>query len=65
MDLGDLLGSLDVNVSADGMADLASGLLEGYQAYAQSHPEADFSGLQEDFLTYLGTDSAKEILRRH
>lgn len=63
MDLGDLLGSLDVNVSADGMADLASGLLEGYQAYAQSHPEADFSGLQEDFLTYLGIDSAKEILR--
>lgn len=63
MDLGDLLGSLDVNVSADGMADLAGSLLEGYQAYAQSHPEADFSGLQEDFLGYLGTDEAGEILR--
>ena len=63
MSLGDLLGSLDLNVSKDGFAQMASSLMEGYQQYAQDHPEADYSGLAEAFQDYLGSDAAQSILR--
>ena len=63
MSLGDLLGNLDLNVSSDGFAQMASSLMEGYQKYAQDHPEADYSGLAEAFQDYLGSDAAQSILR--
>ena len=37
--------------------------MEGYQQYAQDHPEADYSGLAEAFQDYLGSDAAQSILR--
>ena len=63
--MGDMLGGLNVSVSADGLSQLASGLLEGYQSYAAAHPEADYSGLTQDFLTYLGTESAWSVLEQN
>ena len=63
MSLADLLGGLDVNVSADGLGTLASSLMEGYQQYVASHPEADYSGIQEDFCNYLHTSEAQEIIK--
>lgn len=63
MDLGELLQGLDVSVSPEGMKNMAAGLLQGYQQYAQENPHADYSGLGEDFLTYLKTPEAKQILK--
>lgn len=63
--LGDLLSNVNVSVSADGLSRLASSLLEGYSGYAAQHPEADYSGLTEDFLTYLGTEDAWVILENN
>ena len=33
--------------------------------YASEHPEADYSHLQEDFVSYINSTEAQEILRRH
>ncbi len=65
MNMGDLLGSLDLDVSSDGFSRMASSLLEGYQQYAAEHPEADYSGLTEAFQEYLGSDAAQQILKDH
>ena len=37
--------------------------MEGYQLYAQSHPEADYSGLGGAFQNYLSTPEAQKILK--
>ena len=63
MSMGDLLGSLDLDVSSDGFSQMAASLMEGYQQYAQEHPEADYSGLSGAFQEYLGSDAAQQILR--
>ena len=63
MSLKDLMGNLDLNVSSDGFSQMASSLLEGYQLYAQDHPEADYSGLADAFQNYLSSDAAQSILR--
>src|SRR5699024_2454060 len=52
MSMGDLLGSLDLDVSSDGFSQMAASLMEGYQQYAQEHPEADYSGLSGAFQEY-------------
>ncbi len=62
LNLGDMLSGLDVSVSAGGMADMAKSLLDGYQAYAVENPQADYSGLGEDFAAYLCTQEAQSIL---
>ena len=56
---------IQLNVSAEGMAQTAQKLMEGYQAYAAENPQADYSGLGEAFLNYLTTDDAKAILSKH
>lgn len=62
MNLADMISGLDLKVSADGMKQMASGLLTGYQEYAKAHPEADYSGLGKDFTDFLKTDAAKQII---
>ena len=44
---------------------MVSGLLEGYRQYAEQHPEADYSNIGSDLLTYLKTDEGKKILTDH
>lgn len=63
MSIGDLLGSLDLDVSSDGFSQMAASLIEGYQQYAAEHPEADYSGLTEAFQEYLRSDTAQKILK--
>lgn len=65
IDLGQILSGLSLTVSEDGMQQMADSLFEGYQSYAASHPEADYSHLQEDFVSYLNSGEAQEILNRH
>ena len=61
-DLQNLLKGIKVEVSSDGMQKLSASMLEGYQEYAKTHPEADYSNLQEDFREYLRSESARKIL---
>lgn len=63
--MSDLMGSVKLNVSSGELKNLVSGLLEGYQAYAASNPQADYSKLSENFTEYLKTDAAKKILCDH
>ena len=62
MNLGDLMGSLNIQVTSQDMETMVSGLLEGYQAYAQGNPQADYSRLGEYFLEYLQTEEARTLL---
>ena len=63
--LGDMIQSLDVTVKPGGMQKMASSLMEGYQIYAKSHPEADYSSLGDNLSEYLTTDEAKVILKKY
>ena len=65
MSLEDLMSSLRIQVSMDSLTGMAGALLEGYQAYAVEHPEADYSGLGEDLLEYFRTEEARTILEQH
>ena len=44
---------------------MAVSLMEGYQAYAKTHPEADYSHLGDNFSEYLKTDGAKQIMKKY
>lgn len=63
--LGDMLSGLDVKVKPGGMQKMAVSLMEGYQAYAKTHPEADYSHLGDNFFEYLKTDGAKQIMKKY
>ena len=56
---------LDVKVKPGGMQKMAVSLMEGYQAYAKTHPEADYSHLGDNFSEYLKTDGAKQIMKKY
>ena len=64
LNMADLMSGITLNVSADELAQIASGLLSGYQEYAAQN-QADYSGLGEDFLGYLQTGEAQQILSRN
>ena len=63
MNLGDMIESLDLTVKPGGMQKLSESIMEGYQDYVKSHPEADYSNLAGDFMDYLMTDEAQKILK--
>lgn len=56
---------LDGKVKPGGMQKMAVSLMEGYQAYAKTHPEADYSHLGDNFFEYLKTDGAKQIMKKY
>ncbi len=62
IDVSDFLGSIQINVSTEDFAGLANNLLAGYQNYAVEHPEADYSNLSNDFLNYLNSLQAQQML---
>ncbi len=49
MDLGDLLGSLEISVSEKEFAETTERLINGYNNYVKEHPEGDASGLMQSF----------------
>ena len=65
LDLGEIVGNLDISISSEAFGDMASGLLAGYQEYAKEHPEADYSGLGDAFAAFLQTADARDILSRN
>lgn len=65
LNMQDIMSGIRLEVSAEELAQIASDLFQGYQGYAAQNPAADYSGLGEDFLGYLQTDEAKQILSRN
>lgn len=65
LNMQDIMSGIRLEVSAEELAQIALDLLQGYQGYAAQNPAADYSGLGEDFLGYLQTDEAKQILSRN
>ncbi len=63
MNLGDMIESLDLTIKPGGMQKLSESIMEGYQEYVKSHPEADYSNLAGDFMDFLMTDEAQKILK--
>ena len=64
MDLGDMLGSLDISVSEKEFAETTERLINGYNNYVKEHPEGDASGLMQSFQEYIMT-GAGDILKAH
>ena len=62
LNLEELLGQLNLSVSTENMGVLAKNLMKGYQDYATTHPEADYSRLGEYFLAYLQSPEARQRL---
>lgn len=65
LNLGDIMGNIDISISSEAFSDMASKLLAGYQEYAKEHPEADYSGLGDAFAAFLKTAEGQEILSRN
>lgn len=65
LSLGNLMSGIKIQASGDDVSNLAAALLKGYQEYAKEHPEADYSGLGENFIGYLNTEKAQEILKNN
>lgn len=63
INMADILGKIDISISADGMERLVRNMLSGYEGYAAAHPEADYSRLNETFLGYLQSPEAQLILQ--
>lgn len=62
LNLIELLAQLNLSVSTEKMGVLAKNLMVGYQTYAASHPQADYSRLGECFLRYLQSPEAEQRL---
>ena len=64
-DMSGLMNSLGLNISSEDMGQIMSALLTGYQQYAASHPEADYSALGQAVIGYLQTDEARSVITRN
>ncbi len=56
--LEQLLSGIEFNVSQEVLNQMTAELMQGYQAYVASHPEADFSNFGADFTEYLAGDGS-------
>ena len=62
LDFSSILTQVDLTISPEALGDLVCGLADGFAAYAESHPEADYSRLGEHFLAYLQSPEVQDIL---
>ncbi|MCD8365288.1 MAG: ATP-binding cassette domain-containing protein, partial [Clostridiales bacterium] len=66
LDFSALMSDLDLSelftVSSDSLSRLAEGLLSGYEAYAAENSVASYTDLSNDFMTYLSSAEAQQIL---
>jgi len=66
LDFSALMSDLDLSEiftpSSDSLGRLAEGLLSGYEAYAAENSVASYTDLSNDFMTYLSSAEAQQIL---
>ena len=63
VDLGALMGGLEIPISSEGYAQMIASLTEGYEQYIQSNPNTAYQELQNGFQDYLKSDAAKSIIQ--
>lgn len=63
IDMGDILGQLDLSVSQESIRQLFYDLLDGYEDYAAEHPEADYSRIWECVMEYVRTPEVSAYLQ--
>lgn len=59
LNMADILSQLDFNISTEYIGSLVQALMDGYNQYAASNPQADYSKLNESFMAYLETPEAQ------
>ena len=63
LDVESLLKTMSINLSQEGLIRLGESLQEGYKTYASQHPQADYSHISDDMISYLNSSEGKEILK--
>lgn len=63
MDLAELLGNIQIDISAVDLEALADGLLTGFEEYAAEESDMDYANMGKYFLEYLLTDGAQQTLK--
>lgn len=61
-DMSGLSESIKIDVSDQGVKDMVSSLMEGYQQYLSASPQNDYSQLGDSFRGYLQTEDAQKIV---
>lgn len=62
LNLAELMKGIKFHVSKDSINALITSLMDGWEEYMASHPEADYTGLGDSFLAFLQTEEGKQIL---
>ena len=65
MNMADLLKGVKFNVSQESVTNLVTGLVSGWNDYMAAHPEADYTGLGDSFLTFLKSEEGCGILQQN
>lgn len=64
LDLQDVMSQLDITITSDQSQKMIAHLVEGYQTYLASNPQADYSRMGEYFEAYLQTPEASQLLQK-
>lgn len=62
LNLGDIMGQIDITISSDDIVKLVSDFLSYYGEYTANNPEADFLNIGTYFMEYLQTPEARQLL---
>lgn len=64
INFNDLLSQLDINLSSAQTQTIIHHLIDGFQEYAATHPEMNFSQLDKYLTDYLQTPEVSEMLKK-
>ena len=62
LDMNQIINQIQFNVSSDQLHHLANSLLNGYLEYEKNHPEVNINQATQEFINYLQTDHARQVI---
>lgn len=62
LDMNQIINQIQFNVSSDQLDHLANSLLNGYLEYEKNHPEVNINQATQEFINYLQTDHARQVI---
>lgn len=62
LDLNSIAGQLNFSLSPDQTQKLVNDLMNGYQLWADQHPEVDFGGSMEQLMEYLQSPEVSQLI---
>lgn len=65
MNMAELMKGVQFHVSQESVTALVTGLVNGWNEYTAAHPEADYSGMGESFLTFLKSEDGCRIMNEN